>query len=80
MLASAPICKTAVVNTAQQGSCFTVSFAVGTPFLAFGIPIIIYGAMEHSRYKEWARRHPALSGVSLSPTSRGAAVGWSTAF
>jgi hypothetical protein len=80
MFASAPICKTAVVNTPQQGSCFTVSFAVGTPFLVLGIPILVYGAMEHGRYKEWARRHPALSGLSLSPTSRGGAVGWSAAF
>jgi len=78
--ATAPICKSGVVNPPEQDSCFKVSFFIGAPVLALGIPIIVYGAVQHAKYAEWARRHPALAGLSFSPTPSGGAVGWSARF
>jgi hypothetical protein len=78
--ATAPICKTGVVNTAEQSSCFTVSFATGTPLFVLGIPLIVFGAVQHARYGDWARKHPGLSELSFSPTSGGATVGWGATF
>jgi hypothetical protein len=80
MFATAPICKTAVISPKQQGTCFAVSFGAGAPFLALGIPLIAYGAVQHAKYGDWARRHPALGGLSLSPSSRGGAIAWSARF
>lgn len=78
--ASSPICKTTVVGVADQGACFTTSFVAGTPFIVLGIPLIVYGVLQHGRYDDWARRHPTVSGLSLSPAARGGAVGWSATF
>jgi hypothetical protein len=78
--ATAPICKSGVVNLAQQDSCFTASFVIGAPFLALGIPLIVFGAAQNAKYNDWARRHPTLTGLSVSPTSGGGAVAWSGRF
>lgn len=78
--ATAPICKTGVVNIAEQSSCFTISFAAGTPLLLLGIPLIVFGTFQHAKYNEWARAHPMLSGLLFSPTSGGASVAWSATF
>jgi hypothetical protein len=78
--ATAPICKTGVVIPAEQNACFTTSLMVGTPVLVAGITLIVIGAVEHSKYNEWARRHPNLVGLSLSPASHGGAFGWSATF
>jgi hypothetical protein len=78
--ASSPICKTGVVAVADQGACFTTSFVAGTPFIALGIPLIVYGALQHGKFVDWARRHPTVSGLSLSPAARGGAVAWSATF
>jgi hypothetical protein len=78
--ASAPLCETRIVNAPQQGSCFAVSFVAGTPFIVIGIPFIVYGAIQHAKYKDWARRHPTLSAFSVTPTSRGGAIGWVASF
>jgi hypothetical protein len=78
--ATAPICKSGVVNLAQQDSCFTASFVIGAPFLALGIPLIVFGAAQNAKYKDWARRHPTLTGLTVSPTSGGGAVAWSGRF
>jgi hypothetical protein len=78
--ATAPICKSGVVNLAQQDSCFTASFVIGAPFLALGIPLIVFGAAQNAKYNEWARRHPTLTGLTVSPTSGGGAVAWTRRF
>ncbi len=78
--ATAPICLTGVVKAPEQGSCFTVSFAAGTPLLLLGVPLIAFGAVQHAKYEEWARRHPGLTGWSISPMSGGGGVGWSRRF
>jgi|HubBroStandDraft_4_1064222.scaffolds.fasta_scaffold377448_2 hypothetical protein len=78
--ATAPICKTSVVILEEQSSCFGVSFAVGTPFLAAGIPLIVVGAMERASFVAWMRSHPALAGISFSPNASGVAIGWSVTF
>jgi hypothetical protein len=79
-LATAPICKTGVVIPQEQSSCFGVSFAVGAPFLAAGIPLIVIGAMERASFAAWMRSHPALFGISFSPNPSGARFGWSITF
>jgi hypothetical protein len=78
--ATAPICKTGVVSTTEQSSCFAVSFAAGTPLLILGIPLIVFGAVQHAKYDDWARKHPTLSELSFSPTLGGASVAWAATF
>jgi hypothetical protein len=78
--ATAPICKTSVVIPQEQNSCFDVSFAVGAPFLAAGIPLIVIGAIEHAKYTDWVKRHSPLLGFSFSPLAGGSAVGWRATF
>ena len=81
---TAPICKTSVVIPQQQSSCFDVSFAVGAPFLAAGISLIVVGAMQHAKYAAWVRSHPGLLALSFTPTggasSPGGALAWSATF
>ncbi len=78
--ATSPICKTSVVSAADQRSCFAISFAAGTPLLVLGVPLIVFGAVQHTKYSEWVRKHPHLGGVFASPTPGGAAVAWSANF
>jgi len=78
--ATAAICETSVVIPTEQSACFTTSFLVGAPVLAAGVTLIVVGAVEHSRYNDWARRHPNLLGFSLAPTPHGSALGWSARF
>jgi hypothetical protein len=78
--ATAPICKTSVVIPQEQSSCFGVSFAVGAPFFAAGIPLIVVGAMQRASFVAWMRNHPALVGISFSPNANGAVFGWSVTF
>jgi hypothetical protein len=80
LFATAPLCKSKIVNAPEQGSCFTASFMVGTPLVALGIPLIVFGAVQRVKYDEWARKHPTLTGLSFSPGSGGGAVGWSGSF
>jgi hypothetical protein len=78
--ATSPICKTSVVVPREQGPCLDVSFAVGAPFLAAGISLIVVGAMQHAKYASWIRSHPAVFGLWLSPTAGGTTLGWSSTF
>jgi hypothetical protein len=78
--AAAPICKTSVIIPQEQSSCFEVSFVVGAPFLAAGVPLIVVGAVRHAKYAAWVRSHPAVFGLSFSPTAGGAALGWRGTF
>ncbi len=80
VLATAPVCKTGVVTTAEQGTCFSTSFLIGAPILALGVPLIVFGSIQHERYLDWARRHPAVGALSFSPTSRGASLAWAATF
>jgi hypothetical protein len=77
---TAPICKTSVVVPQEQSACFGVSFVVGAPFLAAGIPLIAVGAMQRAKFAAWLRDHPALMGVLFSPSTSGVALGWGATF
>ena len=79
-LATAPICETSVVIPLEQSACLTTSVAVGAPVLATGITLIVIGAVQRAKYKDWVRRHPALQGLSFAAASGGAAFGWSATF
>jgi hypothetical protein len=78
--ATAPLCKTSIVSGPNQDSCFAVSFVAGAPLFALGVPLIVLGAVQHSKYEDWARKYPALSTLVFSPTSGGAALAWGTKF
>lgn len=78
--ATAPLCRTGIVNAAQQGPCFTTSFVAGTPFLVLGVPLIVFGAVQRAKYDDWARHHPTLVGLAFAPTPTGGTVAWSTQF
>jgi hypothetical protein len=78
--ATAPICKSSVVPAAQQGSCFTVSFWAGATLIVLGVPLIVFGAVQHAKYNDWARKHPTLTGLSFSPTPGGGAIAWGGRF
>jgi ABC-type amino acid transport system permease subunit len=80
MFASAPICKTGVVNPPEQASCFTTSFVAGTPLLVLSIPLLIYGIVQHGNYVDWSKRHPTVAGLSFAPSERGGALSFAATF
>jgi hypothetical protein len=78
--ATAPLCRTGIVSAAEQGPCFITSFVAGTPFLVLGVPLIVFGAVQHAKYNDWARKHPTLVGLAFSPNATGGTVAWSAQF
>jgi hypothetical protein len=81
-LATAPICKvrSVIPETNTQNVCFDVSLIFGGALVAVGVPLLIVGIGERSRYKEWLARHTVVAGLSLAPIPGGGALGWSTSF
>jgi len=77
--ATAPLCETSIVVPSRQRSCLTVSFVAGTPLLALGIPLIVYGAVQRSHYADWRKTHP-YGGVGFAPTSGGGTLYWTASF
>jgi hypothetical protein len=78
--ATAPICETSVVIAREQSSCFAVSFVIGAPSLVAGISLIAIGVVQHTKYNQWMRRHPALQGLTFASTSRGGIFGYGVSF
>ena len=77
--ATAPLCETGIVVPSRQSSCFTVSFVAGTPLLALGIPLIVYGAVQRAHFADWRKTHP-YGDVGFAALPGGGAVSWTTSF
>jgi hypothetical protein len=80
-LATSPICKTSLIgSTSTQNACFDVSLVLGGALVVVGVPLLIVGIGQHSRYSEWKQQHTVLAGLSLAPMPGGGMVGWSASF
>jgi hypothetical protein len=78
--ATAPLCNSGIVMGPEQSSCFEVSFLVGAPFLAAGIPVTIFGALQRVKYDRFVKAHPLTTGLSVAPLHGGGAIGFGARF
>lgn len=77
-LATSPICKTSLVDHSAQDPCLAGSLIVGGTLTLVGVPLLIVGASQRSRYNEWKRNF--LGGLDLRVGPGGVAFGWQRAF
>jgi hypothetical protein len=83
-LATAPLCKTSVINRDVQDICLYASLGVGASFTAAGIPMLVVGSSRRRQYKEWRQAHGGLAslleGISFSASTRAGGLTWRSAF
>jgi len=60
-LLTAPLCKTGLISRDLQDGCLYGSLIVGGTFLLIGVPLLIAGAGERSKYNEWKAQQAASS-------------------
>ena len=79
-LATAPICKTSVIQDNTQDLCLGLSLGIGGGFVAIGLPLLIVGGSKRSTYNEWKLQHPVASGFGVNVGKSGGNLGWSASF
>jgi hypothetical protein len=78
IVATPTICFTRS-STESYAPCFaTLGGSIGA--LGLGGIVLVVGERQRASYKEWLKTHPMFSGLSVMPSARGTAVGWSMPF
>jgi len=81
-LATSGICKVSALipDKSTENVCFDASLVLGGTLIAVGVPLLIVGLGQRSRYKDWLGRHVVVAGLSLAPVPGGGAIGWRASF
>jgi hypothetical protein len=85
LAAGPPVCvdyfSTEVYPRSTRTACITATLVMGGMVTAVGIPLLVVGAGQSHRFKEWQRQHPYLGSLTLAPIpGGGGAMGMRWAF
>jgi hypothetical protein len=61
-------------------TCVEATLGSGAGGVGLGVILLAVGETQRSTYKAWLRSHPMFGGLSLTPSTRGPAVGWTLSF
>jgi hypothetical protein len=79
LIIAAPVACLTISNNGSETPCYaTLGGSLGA--LGFGGILLTVGELQRASYKQWLKEHPALSGLTVSPSARGTSVSWSLRF
>jgi len=78
--ASIPICSADFYPRDSRDTCVVASVAVGVVGVAAGLPMLLVGLHQRSKYREWRKSHPVLSGFELHLDQGRAQLGFHASF
>ena len=78
IVVAGPVCSQ--IRAGSPTTCFEATVGGGAGGVAVGVILLVVGETQRASYREWLRTHPMFAGLSVVPSSRGSALGWSLSF